>query len=61
MSREVVVNLMGSTTTKSGLKIKAALDEGLYPTKQKVSDEEMCAIKINREEFHGEWNYSIRP
>jgi hypothetical protein len=61
LSREVVVNLIGSTTTTSGLKIKAALDEGIYPTKQKVSDEEMCAIKINREEFHGEWNYSIRP
>ena len=61
LSREVVVNLIGSTTTKSGLKIKAALDEGIYPTKQKVSDEEMSAIKINREEFHGEWNYSICP
>ena len=61
LSREVVVNLIGSTTTTSGLKIKAALDEGIYPTKQKASDEEMCAIKITREEFHGEWNYSIRP
>jgi hypothetical protein len=61
LSREAVVNLIGSTTTKSGLKIKAALDEGIYPTKQKVSDEEMSAIKITREEFHGEWNYSIFP
>ena len=61
LSREVVVNLIGSTRTKSGLKIKAALDEGIYPTKQKVSDEEMSAIKITREEFHGEWNYSIFP
>jgi hypothetical protein len=61
LSREVVVNLIGSTTTKSGLKIKAALDEGIYPTKQKVSDEEMSAIKITREEFHGEWNYSVYP
>jgi hypothetical protein len=61
LSREVVVNLIGSTTTKSGLKIKAAFDEGIYPTKQKVNDEEMSAIKITREEFHGEWNYSIFP
>jgi hypothetical protein len=38
LSREVVVNLIGSTTTKSGLKIKAALDERIYPTEQKVSD-----------------------
>ena len=61
LSREVVVNLIGSTTTRSGLKIKAALDEGAYPTRQKVSDEEMSPIKISREEFHGEWNYAIHP
>jgi hypothetical protein len=61
LSREVVVNLIGSTTTSTGLKVKAALDEGTYPTKQKVSDEEMNAIKVTREEFHGEWNYCIHP
>ena len=61
LSRQVVVNLIGSTTTESGLKVRAELDESTYPTKQKVSDEEMAAIKIAREEFHGEWNYSIRP
>jgi len=61
LSRQVVVNLIGSTTTQSGLKVRAALDENTYPIKQKVSDEEMAAIKITREEFHGEWNYSIRP
>lgn len=60
-SRQVVVNLIGSTTTKSGLKVRSALDESIYPLKQKVSDEEMTAIKITREEFHGEWNYSIAP
>jgi len=60
-SRKVVVNLIGSTTTESGLKVRAALDENVYPLKQKVSDEEMAAIKINREDFHGEWNYSIAP
>lgn len=61
LSREVVVNLIGSTTTRSGLKVRAALDQNTYPTKQKVSDEEMAAIKIKREEFHGEWNYLIQP
>ena len=61
LSRQVVVNLIGSTTTQSGLKVRAALDENTYPIKQKVSDEEMAAIKIAREDFHGEWNYSIRP
>ena len=61
MSRQVVVNLIGQTTTKTGLKIKAALDENIYPTKQKVSDAELAAIKIIRHEFHGEWNYCISP
>ena len=61
LSRQVAVNLIGSTTTESGLKVRAELDENTYPTKQKVSDEEMAAIKITREGFHGEWNYSICP
>lgn len=61
ISRQVVVNLIGQTTTKTGLRIKAALDENIYPTKQQVSDAEMAAIKITRHEFHGEWNYYISP
>ncbi len=61
MSRQVVVNLIGQTTTKTGLRIKAALDENIYPTKQKVSDAELAAIKIIRHEFHGEWNYYVSP
>jgi hypothetical protein len=61
ISRQVVVNLIGQTTTKTGLRIKAALDENIYPTKQQVSDTEMAAIKITRHEFHGEWNYYISP
>lgn len=60
-SRQVVVNLIGQTTTKTGLRIKAALDEKTYPIKQQVSDEEMAAIKITRHDFHGEWNYYISP
>jgi transposase len=60
-SRQVVVNLIGQTTTKTGLKIKAALDENTYPIKQQVSDAEMAAIKITRHDFHGEWNYHINP
>jgi hypothetical protein len=60
-SRQVVVELIGATTTKSGLKVKAKLDENPYPTKQLVSDDELAAIKIRKESFHGEWNYSIRP
>ena len=60
-SRQVVVNLIGQTTTKTGLKVRARLDENSYPTKQQVSDEEMASIKITRHEFHGEWNYFINP
>lgn len=61
ISRQVVVNLIGQTTTKTGLRIKAALGKNIYPTRQQVSDAEMAAIKITRHEFHGEWNYYISP
>ncbi len=60
-SREVAVNLIGATTTETGLKVSSALDENLYATKQKVSDEELATIKIVREFFRGEWNYSVQP
>jgi hypothetical protein len=60
-SRQVVVNLIAQTTTKTGLRIHAGLDENTYPTQQQVSDAEMEAIKITRNTFHGEWNYYISP
>lgn len=60
-SRQIVVELIGATTTKTGLRIKAALDENLYPTQQTVSDEELAAIKLQKDAFHGEWNYTICP
>lgn len=60
-SRAVVVELIRHTTTDHGLEIKAALDEQIYPTGIKVSDEEFNAVLIERDEFHGEWNYKIRP
>ena len=61
VSREVVVNLIGHTTTKTGLSIRSELDEGSYPTGRKVSDEQMVELSIKRDKFHGEWNYSILP
>lgn len=61
VSREVVVNLIGSTTTKTGLRIKAALDSGHYAQGIKVSDQELATLAIERDEFHGEWNYRLRP
>jgi transposase len=61
VSREVVVNLIGHTTTKTGLAIRSELDESSYPTGRKISDEQMEELSIKRDKFHGEWNYSIPP
>ena len=61
VSREVVVNLIGSTTTDSGLRIRSQLDENSYQAGIKVSDEELAELAIERDEFHGEWNYRLRP
>ena len=61
VSREVVVNLIGSTTTDSGLRIRSQLDENSYAAGIKVSDEELAELAIERDEFHGEWNYRLRP
>jgi hypothetical protein len=60
-SRAVVVNLIGNTKTDTGLAIQAALDEKEYPTGIKVTDEELSEVRIKRNEFHGEWNYTIMP
>ncbi|MDE0272751.1 MAG: ISAzo13 family transposase, partial [Gammaproteobacteria bacterium] len=61
VSHEVVVNLIGATTTKAGLSIRSELDKGLYPTGIQVSDEQMGALAIKRDPFHGEWNYTLSP
>jgi hypothetical protein len=61
VSHEVIVNLIGSTTTRSGLKVRAVLDDNLYPKGITVSDDEFAGIRIERDSFHGDWNYRIRP
>jgi len=61
VSHDLIVKLIGSTTTRAGLKVKAALDTGRYDSGIKVTDEELGAVRIKRDEFHGEWNYSISP
>ena len=61
VSREVVVNLIGGTTTKTGLEIRSELDGGSYPIGREVTDQQMEGLSIKREKFHGEWNYTIRP
>ena len=60
-SRAIVVNLIGNTTTKTGLRIQAELDTDAYRTGIKVSDEELAAIHLEKASFHGEWNYTITP
>ena len=57
----VRVNLIGHTTTKAGLRIQAELDASAYRKGIKVSDEEMAAINLEKDSFHGEWNYTITP
>ena len=61
VSREVIVSLIGSTTTQKGLIVRAALDTERYETGVKVSDEELAAVQLTPHEFHGDWNYTIRP
>jgi transposase len=60
-SLEIIVNLIGNTTTKTGLRIQAELNTDLYETGVKVSDEELAAVQIKCDSFHGEWNYTILP
>ena len=61
VSRQVVVNLIGGTTTRTGLQIQAKLDENVYTPGIKVSDQELATLAIERDEFHGEWNYRLIP
>ena len=58
-SHDVVVELIGATTTRAGLRVKAELDRGRYPKGLKVSKEEMAALSLRNHSFHGEWNYDL--
>jgi len=61
VSHEVVVNLIGATTTAKGLSVKSELDTNQYLTGRIVSDAELSVIHIRRDTFHGDWNYSLLP
>ena len=58
---ETIVNLIATTTTAKGLKVICRLDRRKYPTGKKVSKEEMERVNLQRNQFHGDWNYVIRP
>ena len=61
VSHQTIVQLIGATTTQTGLKVGCALDKTAYPAGIKVSDAQMQTINLYRHEFHGEWNYTISP
>ena len=61
LSLEVVVNLIAATTTEAGLTVKCGVDSNEYKTGIKVEDEELGAVNMIKNEFHGEWNYVIAP
>jgi len=61
VSYEVIISLIASTKTLKGLEINCELDKRCYPTGIVISDDELYKIKIERNDFHGEWNYTIKP
>lgn len=61
VSHQVIVNLIAATTTSTGLRVRAELDPAKYPKGVKISDKEVAAIRLERDQFHGEWNYTILP
>jgi hypothetical protein len=58
---ETIVALIGHTRTTTGLRVRARLDKGKYPTGVEVTNDEMTALHIHPLAFHGEWNYELRP
>ena len=60
-SHEVIVNLIGHTTTKSGLTLQSELDESSYPTGQPVTNRQMATLALKKDNFHGDWNYHFSP
>lgn len=60
-SLAVIVNLIASTTTRTGLRVRCELDKGKYPKERKVTDAQMRELKLEPHRFHGEWNYTIHP
>jgi hypothetical protein len=61
ISHEVIINLIAATTSKTGLAVKSGLDQNTYPSGIKVTDQQMAEIRLKRDAFHGDWNYSLVP
>jgi len=60
-SIQTIVELIANTTTRTGLKVQAALDDAEYETGLKISDAQFAKVRLKPAEFHGDWNYTIRP
>ncbi len=60
-SLEVIVNLIATTKTNTGLKVYARLDEGTYERGIEITDDQLAAVNLTRDTFHGDWNYTITP
>ena len=58
---ETIINLIGATKTRTGLKVQAVLDKNKYETGIKVSDQELEAVRLRRHKLHPGWNYTILP
>jgi transposase len=61
ISYEVIISLIQGTTTEKGLRIQCALDENIYPKGIKITDDELLNVNLKSHNFHGEWNYTIKP
>jgi hypothetical protein len=61
VSRQAIIELIGATTSNAGLKVYARLDENEYERGIKVSDADLATVNLARDQFHGEWNYVIKP
>lgn len=61
VSYATIVSLIAATKTRSGLTVRCELDDRAYPTGRKVTDAELASVNLDRDDFHGEWNYRIRP
>ena len=61
LTRETVVNLISNTRTNTGLEVKAVLDENEYQLGREISDEDLTTLNVSGDEFHSEWNYTIKP
>lgn len=60
-SHEVIVQSTAATTTRTGLRVSAALDTNTCPTGVRIGEAEMAALPLTRHAFHGDWNYALHP